>query len=136
MVLRVYPDAVVAYREEPLITIVLRPNVHFRPLIAMEFNSVSYEILEQLNHLCGISRNRWQLVMGYHCIILLNSDTQINERLVQDFPTIGRLGRLASRAHSRISQQVVDKLLHPGGAIHSIADKLIGIGIKLARATE
>src|SRR5574341_1401346 len=70
---RGYAYAIVLYRENPLILIQNSGNMNARRFLTPVLDSVAKQVLEQLDHLHGISHYYRKRVMGYLGIILFNS---------------------------------------------------------------
>src|SRR5918994_4180999 len=131
-VLRLHAYTVIADREQPLSVPPFGSHVDLdRSLAAAELDGVGEEVLEELYELALVAQHARQLTRRNLRTAILDCPHQVGARHVEDAPSIGRREGLAPRVHARIGQQVVDEDLHPVGAVHSVADELVGLDIEL-----
>jgi hypothetical protein len=134
-VLGIDPDPVVLDGEDPRTPVVPRRHVDPRGLAAAELDRVRDQVLEHQHELRGVGAHRRQIVVDDQRLALLDGGREVPDRLAQGGVRIGRLDRLAARPDPGVGQQVVDLPLQADGAVHRVADVLLGLVVELLSVT-
>ena len=111
-VLRRDADAVVAHREDPLLTGPLGRDVDARRAVA-ELQRVADQVLEELDELGRVGEHRGQVIMGHHRPLLLDGPAEIGHRLIKRRPGPHLLEASRLGGDAGIAEQAVDQGLHP-----------------------
>ncbi len=118
-------DAIVAHREDPLLTGPLGRDVDARRAVA-ELQRVADQVLEELDELDRVGEHRGQVIMGHHRPLLRDGPAEIGPRLVERRPGPHLPKALRLGGDAGIAKQAVDQGLHPRGAVDRVVDVLVG----------
>ena len=127
------PDAVIAEREQPLLSFPTRRHRDAGGLLPGELQRVAEQVLEHRGEQRGLPQH-------YRQVARLDRGVRGPDRRAEVRPGLGEqhgagdlLPPLGRPPHPAERQQVVDQLLHALGAVDGELDVLVGLLVQLAR---
>ena len=102
-----------------------------RRALGAKFERIADQILKQLRELHLVRLDCGQGAMVQIGAGLLDRLAQSAQHLIEDRTGLCRAQRQALRADARVSQQIIDQLLHAFGALDSVVNVLVGARVDL-----
>lgn len=103
-----------------------------RRFVPSVLDRVSYQVLEETYELCLVAAHYRQRINRDRDAALLDGRLQVRQRLLHRLAAVNR-GKPVSRSrHAGIGEQVLDELLHPGGAVDNVMNELVGLFIQFS----
>ncbi len=109
---RIDADAVVGHRQPPPVTVMRGPEGHHWRSVAMEFQRVADQVLEELHTLQAVGPYRRQGTAFDACTGLVDGGLQIGKRFVDHLVEGNELFRTFAAADARERQDVAHQFVH------------------------
>ena len=130
-VLRINPEAVVAYGKDPFIATVFRGgDMYARDFGTVIFDCVPDKVLKYLTQLRFIRLDSWQGIMCNNGTTLVDRCSQVCKRFFQSVFNGNLAERLPICPRARVSQQIPDQSLHTVATVYRKVDELIGVRVQ------
>src|SRR5262249_52747798 len=125
-------DAVVSYRDDPLLAFAVRLDPDVRRILPAELDRVRDQVLEELADLVWVDLHAREIAGFDPGAALLDRDLHAVEDIPQDRREVRREERPAVRADAGESEEIEDQVVHPRRALGGVADALVGVRTELA----